>query len=325
MNMKAIVFTNYGTHDNLQLKEVEKPSPQENEVLVKVHAVSLNDWDWQMLQGIPFANRLMNGLFKPKKTILGSDIAGRIESVGSGVTRFKPGEEVYGDLSGDWGGFAEYVCARENFLAKKPATMTFEEAAAIPQAGMLAVQGLIDVGKIHGGQKILINGAGGGVGTFGIQIAKMHECEVTGVDNTSKLEMMRSLGFDHVIDYTKEDFTKNGKAYDLILDTKSNRPMLNYLRALAPNGMYATVGGDIKRILQVALCGLLMSKTSKKKMKVVMLKQNKDLEYMNKLFEAGKLKFIIDGPFALEDVPNAFKLFGEGKHKGKIVIRVARE
>ncbi|MGE5798385.1 MAG: NAD(P)-dependent alcohol dehydrogenase [Ignavibacteria bacterium] len=340
--MKAIVYTKYGTHETLQLKELEKPAPKENEVLVKVYAVSINDWDWQLLQGIPFINRLINGLLKPKKNILGSDIAGRVEAVGKNIKRFRPGDEVYGDLSGDWGGFAEYVCARENLLALKPSSMTFEEAAAIPQAAMLAVQGLIDKGEIKSwpasparsdspetrraaGLKLLINGAGGGVGTFGVQIAKLYGAEVTGVDNPGKLEMMRSIGFDHVIDYTKEDFTKNGNSYDLILDVKTNRSVFDYARALSPNGIYATVGGSTARLIQVLLLGPCIKMIYKKNMRLVALKQNKDLVYMNELFETGKVKPVIDGPYSLDEVPEAFKHFGEGNQKGKVVISITRD
>ena len=231
--MKAIVYTKYGGPEVLQIKEVEKPLPKDDEVLIKVHAVSINDWDLGLLHG-DFINRMLNGLRKPKRTILGSDIAGRIEAIGKNISKFKIGDEVYGDLSGRWGGFAEYVCAPEKALALKPAAMSFEEAASIPQAAMLAVQGLIDKGKIHAGQKLLINGAGGGVGTFGVQIAKLYGIEITGVDSTVKLDMLRSMGFDHVIDYTKEDFTKNGQRYDLILDAKTNRSMFDYARALSP-------------------------------------------------------------------------------------------
>ncbi len=249
--MKAIVYTEYGTPDALELKEVDKPTPKDDEVLIKVHAVSINDWDWCLLLGTPFINRLINGLLKPKKRILGSDIAGRIEAVGKNVKQFHVGDEVYGDLSGDWGGFAEYVCAREHLLALKSASMTFEEAAAIPQAGMLALQGLRDIGHIQPGQKLLINGAGGGVGTFGVQLAKLYGVDdVTGVDNSGKLDMMRSMGFDHVIDYTKEDFTKNGQCYDLILDNKMNRSVFDYMRALSPNGIYVTTVGSMARFLQ---------------------------------------------------------------------------
>ena len=242
--VKAIVYTKYGGPEVLKIKEIEKPYPKDDEVLIKVYAASINDWDWGLLQG-DLINRLLNGLLKPRKKILGSDIAGRIEAVGNNVKRFQPGEEVYGDLSGQWGGFAEYVCTHEKTLATKPAGMSFEEASAIPQAAMLAVQGLLDKGNIQPGQKLLINGAGGGVGTFAVQIAKLYGVEVTGVDSTSKLDMLRSIGFDHVIDYTREDFTKNGQCYDLILDVKTNRSMFDYTRALCPNGIYVTVGGSM--------------------------------------------------------------------------------
>jgi NADPH:quinone reductase-like Zn-dependent oxidoreductase len=319
--MKAIVYHKYGTPDVLELSEIDKPLPKEDEVLIKVHAVSINDWDLGLLDG-DFINRMLNGLRKPKRKILGSDIAGRIETVGKNVTKFKTGDEVYGDLSGQWGGFAEYVCANEKALALKPAAMSFEEAAAIPQAAMLAVQGLIDKGKIKQGQKLLINGAGGGVGTFGIQIAKLYGVEVTGVDNTGKLELMRSMGFDHVIDYTKEDFTRNGKCYDLILDVKTNRSMFDYARALCRNGVYVTVGGSIGRLFQSILLAPWISMMHKKHIRLVALKTNKDLSYMNELFEAGKVKPVIDGPYRLDQVPEAFRLFNKGEHKGKIVITI---
>jgi len=318
--MKAIVFTKYGTPDVLELREVDKPVPKDDEVLIKVHAVSINDWDWGALQGIPFINRLLFGLLKPKKKILGSDIAGRIEAVGKNVEQFQSGDEVFGDLSGEWGGFAEYVCARENALALKPASMTFDEAAAIPQAAMLAVQGLRDKGQIQPGQKLLINGAGGGVGTFAVQIAKLYGVEVTGVDSSGKLDMLRSMGFDQVIDYTQEDFTKNGQCYDLILDVKTNRSIFDYTRALSPNGSYVTVGGSMARLFQFLFLGPLISLISKKKIRIVALKPNKDLAYLNELFEAGKVKPVIDGPYKLSEVPKAFRHFGEGRHKGKVVI-----
>ena len=317
--MRAIVYHKYGTPDVLKLEEVDKPAPRDDEVLIKVYAVSINDWDWGLLHG-DFINRLLNGLSKPKKKILGSDIAGRIETVGKNVSQFKPGDEVFGDLSGRWGGFAEYVCARENSLALKPPSMSFTEAAAIPQAAMLAVQGLIDKGQIHEGQKLLINGAGGGVGTFGIQIAKLYGVEVTGVDNTGKLDMLRSMGFEHVIDYTKEDFTKNGKCYDLILDVKTNRSMVAYARALSRNGVYVTVGGSTARLLQALLLAPWIRMIYKKYIRIVALKTNKELAYLNKLFEAGKIKPVIDGPYKLEEVPEAFRHFGRGTHKGKVVI-----
>ena len=319
--MKAIVYYKYGTPDDLELKEVDKPVPGDDEVLIKVFAASINDWDLGLLGG-DFINRILNGLRKPKRKILGSDIAGRIETVGKNVKKFRQGEEVYGDLSGQWGGFAEYVCTKEKFLALKPAAMHFEEAAAIPQAAMLAVQGLIDKGKIKNGQKLLINGAGGGVGTFGIQIAKLYDVEVTGVDSTAKLEMMRSMGFAHVIDYTKEDFTKNGKCYDLILDVKTNRSMFDYARALCRNGVYVTVGGSTSRLFQSLLLAPWIRIIHKKHIRLVALKQNKDLNYMNELFEAGKLRVVIDGPYRFDQIPDAFRIFSKGEHKGKIVIRI---
>jgi len=294
-------------------------------VLVKVYAASLNDWDWGLLHG-DFINRMMFGLLRPKKQILGSDIAGRVEEVGKNVSRFKIGDEVYGDLSGrNWGGFAEYVCANEKALEQKHPEMSFEDAAAIPQAGMLAVQGLIDKGKIHSGQKLLINGAGGGVGTLAIQIAKLYGVEVTGVDSTGKLNMLRSVGFDHVIDYTKEDFTKNGKCYDLILDVKTNRWVFNYTRALCPRGVYVTVGGSIARVLQLIILSPWIAMFLKKRVCLVALKPNKDLLYMNDVFDNGKVKPVIDGPYKLSEVPEAFRIFGKAEHKGKIVITISKK
>jgi NADPH:quinone reductase-like Zn-dependent oxidoreductase len=320
--MKAVVYQKYGSPDVLQLKEVEKPVPKENEVLVKVYAVSINDWDLGLLQGTSFLNRLISGSLKPRKNILGSDIAGIIEAVGKKVKLFKPGDEVFGDLSGNWGGFAEFVCAPENMLALKSSKMTFEEAAAVPQAGMLAVQGLIDKGNIQNNQKLLINGAGGGVGTIGVQIAKVFNVDITGVDSSEKLELMSSLGFDHVVDCTKEDFTKNDQSYDLILDVKTNRSIFKYIKSLKPNGIYVTVGGSTGRLLQAFLLKSFIKLSKKKNVCVVALKQNKDLIYLTELFESGKLKPVIDGSFRLEEVPKAMKTFSKGEHKGKLVITV---
>ena len=317
--LKALVYTTYGGPEVLQLEEVEKPFPKEDEVLIKVHAVSINDWDYGLLQG-DFMTRVLNGFLKPRRKILGSDIAGYVEAVGNKVTGLKVGDAVYGDLSGRWGGFAEYCCAPETALALKPANMTFEDAAAIPQAAMLAVQGLIDTGKISTGQKLLINGAGGGVGTFALQIAKLYGVEITGVDSTAKLDLLRTMGFDHVIDYTREDFTKNGQCYDLILDVKTNRSMFAYTRALCPNGVYVTVGGSLSRLLQAFLLGPWISRFRKKHLRIVALKPNKDLGYMNELFEAGKVKPVIEGPYQLTAFSEAFKIFGKGEHKGKVVL-----
>jgi NADPH:quinone reductase-like Zn-dependent oxidoreductase len=320
--MKAIVYTQYGGPENLQLKEIDKPTPKDDEVLVKVYAASINDWDWGLLYGDSI-NRIMFGLRKPKRQILGSDIAGVIEAVGKKCTQFKPGDEVFGDLSGKWGGFAEYVCAKESSLALKSPQMSFEQAAAIPQAGMLAVQGLIDKGKIKQGQSLLINGAGGGVGTFGIQIAKQFGVEITAVDSASKLDMLRSLGADHVIDYKKVDFTKNGKEYDLVLDVKTNRSLFDIARALKPGGTYVTVGGSIGKLLQALFVSPWIKLTKKRKISVVALKTNKDLLYMNELFESGKLKPIIDGRYKLEDTPAAMQYYSTAAHKGKVVISVS--
>lgn len=317
--MKAIVYTKYGTPDVLEIQQIDKPVLQEDEVLIKVFAVSLNDWDLGLLEG-DFVNRMLNGIRQPKIKILGSDVAGRIESVGRNVKKFRVGDDVFGDLSGRWGGFAEYVCAREDVLALKPPSMSFVQAAAIPQAGMLAVQGLIDKGKIRSGQKVLINGAGGGVGTFAVQLGKLFGVEMTGVDSNAKLDMLRAIGFDHVIDYKSEDFTKNGPRYDLILDAKTNRSIFSYARALRPGGTYVTVGGSIARLLQILILAPLVSLISKKKIVIVALKPNKDLAYLSKLFEEGKVKPLIDGPYPLDEVPKAVRLFGKGLHKGKVVF-----
>lgn len=322
-SMKAIELDNYGGPEQLHLKDVEKPAPGDREVLVAVHAVSVNDWDWGLMKG-DFVNRLLNGISKPKRRILGSDIAGRVEAVGKMVTRFKVGDEVYGDLSGTWGGFAEYVCANENALGFKPPGMTFEQAAAIPQAGMLAVQGLIDVGRVKSGDKILINGAGGGVGTFALQILKSYDVSVTVVDTAEKLEMLRALGAVRGIDYRREDFTAGEERYDLILDTKTNRSVFRYLRVLAKGGRYVTVGGSIPRLLQAFVWGPLISLFTSKKVLIVALKANKDLDFMSRLFESGQVVPVIDGPYRLEDVPEAFRIFERGEHRGKMVIQVRR-
>jgi len=320
--MQAAVYNKYGLPEVLKIEEVKKPILNDNEVLVKVYAVSINDWDWGLLTGTPLANRFINGLQKPKRKILGSDIAGVIEAVGKNVKKLKIGDEVYGDISNYWGGFAEYVCAPENAVELKSAEMTFEQAASIPQAGMLAAQGLIDKGEIKNGQKILINGAGGGVGTFGVQIAKLYSAEVTGVDNSGKLEMMRLLGFDQVIDYTKEDFTKLNKKYDLILDTKTNRSVFKYIKVLNSKGKYVTVGGSTFRLLQVLIFSSLIKLIFKKHFRMVFLKMNKDLNYMNELFESGKMRPVIDGNYELEEIRKAFEYYRKENQKGKIVITV---
>ncbi|UCE37471.1 MAG: NAD(P)-dependent alcohol dehydrogenase [Thermoplasmata archaeon] len=320
--MKAMVFEKYGQPDVLQLKEVEKPTPKDDEVMVKVLAASVNDWDWGVLRGKPLVNRLIFGLTRPKKSnILGCDIAGKVESVEKNVTKFKPGDEVFGDLSeGSWGGYAEYVCASENELVPKPAKMTFEEAAAVPQVGSMVVKGLLDMGNVKPGQRVLFNGAGGGVGTLGVQIAKSLGAHVTGVDKASKLDILLKLGADEVIDYKKEDFTKNRKQYDLILDVMVNRSMFAYKRALSPNGIYLMMGGSIPRIFLIAIVSPLIIRG--KKLKILALNPNKGLDVFSELFEAGKVKPVIDRTYPLSELPEALEYFGESHHKGKIIIKI---
>jgi len=321
--MKAVVMDSYGTPDVLELRDVATPTPKADQVLVRVRAASVNDWDWGLLRGAPI-NRLFSGVLTPRVRILGGDIAGHVEAVGADVKALQPGDEVYGDLCmSGFGAFAEYVCAPEKGLAHKPAAMTFEQAAAIPQAGELAVQGLIDVGRIHSGMTLLLNGAGGGVGTFALQMAKLHDVNVTAVDKPGKLGMLSAMGADHVIDYLEEDFTRGGRRYDLILDVKTNRSPLDYLRALNPNGTYVTVGGSIPRLLQALVMGPLTSRLYHKHLRLVGLRPNKDLNYINELFERGKLLPVIDGPYTLADLPEALRLFGTGDHKGKIIVTIA--
>lgn len=259
--MNAIVLTEFGSTGVLQFRDVEKPHPKKGEVLLKVYATAINDWDWVFMRGRPLAYRPLLGIFKPKVTILGAEVAGRVESVGGAVQKFRPGDEVYGDISkSGFGGFAEYVCVHEDALALKPEEMTFEEATSLPHAAMLAMQGLIDCGGLREGQRVLINGAGGGVGTLGVQIAKLYGAETTGVDSAKKLDALRTAGFDHVVDYEREDFTERGQRYDLILDTKTTRSPWKHARALHDNGTYVTVGGDTHRILQTLCLGPVFRK-----------------------------------------------------------------
>ena len=323
--MKAIVYTKYGPPDVLQLKEVERPTPKENEVLVKIHAASLNAYDWHLLTADIFLVRLMGGgLLKPKNTLLGADIAGRVEVVGRNVKQFRPGDEVFGDIAA-WGngGFAEYVSVPENALALKPANLSFEEAAAVPMAAVTALQGLRDQGQIQPGQKVLINGASGGVGTFALQIAKSFGAEVTAVCSTRNLDTARSLGADHVIDYTQEDFTQNGQQYDLILAVNGYHPISAYKRALTPQGIYVMAGGSTTQIFQAMLLGPWMSKNGGKKMGNVSAKQNqKDLVFMKELLEAGKVVPVIDRRYPLSETAEAFRYLGEGHARGKVVISI---
>ncbi len=319
--MKAIVYTKYGPPEVLELKEVEKPTPKEDEVLIKVYSASVNYSDWTFVRGEPFLVRLMyTGLFKPKNTILGADIAGQVEAVGRNVKQFQTSDEVFGDISAcGWGGFAEYVSVPENALALKPANMTFEMAAAVPQAAVVALQGLRDKGQIQPGQKVLINGASGGIGTFAVQIAKSFGAEVTGVCGTRNLEMLYSIGADQVIDYTQEDFTQNVQRYDLILDIVANRSVSDYSRALSPKGTYVAVAFNPNSLL----LGSMISKTEGKKVGSLAHKPKvKDLVFMKELIESGKVVPVIDRRYPLSEVPEAVRYYGEGHPLGKLVITV---
>jgi NADPH:quinone reductase-like Zn-dependent oxidoreductase len=323
--MKAIVTTQYGSPDVLQLKEIEKPTPKDDEVLIKVLATSVNAADWHLLRGDPFLVRLMYGLFTPKTTILGADIAGRVEAVGQNVTRFKVGDEIFGDnASGGFGGFAEYVCARADSFELKPSALSFEQAAAVPMAAVTALQGLRNSGQIQAGQKVLIHGASGGVGTFAVQIAKSFGAEVTAVCSSNKMDLMRSLGADHVIDYTKEDFTKNGQQYDLIFAANGNRSIFDYKRALSPKGIYVMAGGSMTQMMQSLLLGPWISMTGAQKMLGLQAKPNhKDLAFVNKLLETGKVVPVMDRSYPLDEVPDALRYVEQGHAKGKVVINVA--
>ena len=334
--MKAIVHTTYGTPEVLQLKEIEKPTPKEDEALVKAHASSLNAAEFEILRGNWSA--CFTGPLRPKHKILGTDIAGRIEAVGSNVTQFEPGDEVWGDLSFPLhcGAFAEYVCVPEHALRLKPTGMTFKEAAAVPAAGVVALQNLrgvgstsrsfllSDKGEIQPGQKVLINGAGGGAGTFAVQITKSRGAEVTGVDSAAKLDMLRAIGADHVIDYTQEDFTKNGQRYDLILDVVASRSIFDYRRALSPTGVFVCVGGSLTTILQAFLLGPLLSRNGSRKMGIVMWKPNnqEDLSILEALIAASKVTPVIDKCYPLSEVPEALRYLEAGHAQGKVVIRV---
>ena len=319
--MQAIVHTTYGSPDSLELREVDKPVPKDDEVLIQVHASAVNDWEWALLRGKPVFMRAIGGVLKPKIRIMGCDVAGRVEAVGGNVKHLKAGDAVYGDLSeSGFGGFAEYVCAPEESVAAKPRNVTYEQAAAIPHAGMLAQQGLTDIGRVDQVQTLLINGAGGGVGTLGVQLAKLHGVQVTGVDSGLKQDFMRSLGFDRVIDYTQTDFTRTGESYDLILDAKTTRSPFAYPRALKPNGTYVTVGGSMFRLLQCLAFGRWIARTRHKNVRLLALKPNKGLNDMTKLVEAGSVVPSIDAVYPLAEVPEALRRFGAAKHLGKIVI-----
>ena len=317
--MKAVVYTRYGSPEVLRFTDVEKPAPKDNEVLVKVRAVSLNRSDWEGLRGKPLYARVM-GPLRPRHHILGSDIAGRVEAAGRTTSRFQPGDDVFADILSSMGGFAEYVCVPESALAPMPAGMGYEEAAALPQAGAIALQGIRDKGQVQPGQKVLINGAGGGSGMYAVQLAKLGGAEVTGVDNPEKLEFIRALGADHVIDYTRADFTRDGRRYDLILDLAAHRSVLAYKGSLAPGGRYLYVGGSAATLLQVLLIGPLLGRTEGKKLRLLAVRLGVErLAPLVGLCQAGTIATVIDRRYRLPEVPEALRYLGEGHAKGKIV------
>jgi NADPH:quinone reductase-like Zn-dependent oxidoreductase len=324
MKMKAIVYEKYGPPEVLKLEEVEKPIPKDNEVLVKVYATSVNVEDLDYLTGKSWAVRMI-GPLKPKYRILGFDVAGRVEAVGKDVKEFQCGDKVMGDLfNHGFGAFAEYVCAPEKAFVLKPASMTFEEAATVPSRAILALQGLSGKRQLHSGQNVLINGAGGGVGPFAVQIAKYFGAEVTAVDSTKKLEMLRSIGADHVIDYNEEDFTKNGQQYDLILDIAGHHSVFDYKRVLSSNGIYSLVGGSRFTIFQTLFLGPLISMATSKKIGIIAWKPNRkqDLDLIKELIESGKVVPVIDRRYQLTEAAEALQYFEEGQPQGKVVITV---
>jgi NADPH:quinone reductase-like Zn-dependent oxidoreductase len=323
--MKAFIHTKYGSPDVLELVEIEKPAPVEGEVLVKIQAASVNAYDWHLLTADIFLVRFMGGgLLRPKEPKTGADISGQVEAVGANVTQFKVGDEVFGDVSAArGGGFAEYVTSPEKLLAPKPSNLTFEQAAAVPMAGLTALQGLRDVGQIQAGQKVLIHGASGGVGTFAVQIAKSFGAEVTAVCSSRNVDQARSLGADAVIDYTKEDFTQNGQKYDLILAANGSRSLSDYQRALAPQGIYVMAGGTFSQIFQAMLLGPRKSKPGGQKLGGVSAKVSQnDLLILKEMIEAGKIVPVIDKRFPFKETPEAVRYLGTGHARGKVVILI---
>jgi len=319
--MKAIVYTEYGPPDVLQFTEVAKPTPKDDEVLIRIHAASLNSLDWRLMRGkLVFARLFAGGLRKPKDGRPGRDVAGQVEAVGRNVTQFKPGDEVFGACRG---AFAEYACTIEDRLALKPANISFEDAAAVAVAALTALQGLRDKGHIQRGQKVLIDGASGGVGTFAVQIAKSFGAEVTAVCSTRNVETARSIGAHHVIDYTREDFTRSGQRYDLILAANAYHSIFDYRRALGQNGIYVMAGGGGAQILQGMLLGPLLSLIGSKKMRFFITKRSKtDLALLKDLLEAGKIVPVIARRYPLRDAAEALRYLAEGHAQGKVVITV---
>jgi NADPH:quinone reductase-like Zn-dependent oxidoreductase len=320
--MKGIVYTRYGSPEVLEAQEVQKPVPTDDEVLIRVCTSSINVEDLDYLKGNSWAVRML-GLFKPKYNILGFDVAGIVEEAGKNITQFKPGDEVMGDLFNfGFGAFADYVCAPEKALVHKPVKLTFQEAASVPSRAVLALQGLRGKRPLKPKHKVLINGAGGGVGTFAVQIAKFFGAEVTAVDSAVKLDMLRSIGADHIIDYAEQDFTRNGQQYDLILDIAAHHSIFDYRRALASNGIYSLVGGSRSAIFQTLFFGTVFSLLGKKKIGIIAWKPNnkEDLECVLELVESEKVRPVIDRCYPLAEVAEAFRYFEKGQPRGKIVI-----
>lgn len=320
--MKAIVYTRYGPPEVLHLSEVEKPVPKDDEVLIQVHAVSINGADREGLIGRPLYARI-GGLRRPGNPILGSDIAGIVEAAGREITEYKSGDEVFGEIPGYHGGFAEYACAPERTLMLKPAGLSFEQAAAIPQAGTIALRGIRTEGQVQPGQQVLINGAGGSTGSFAVQLARLAGAEVTAVDHTGKLDFLRSLGADQVIDYTRQDFTKMGVQYDLILDVIAHRSAFSYGQALKPNGTVFVVGGSVATLFQIVLLGPWIKKRTGKNIRLLMVPQNReDLMAITELITAGQVRTVIDRVYPLSETPEAMRYVASGEARGKVVIRV---
>lgn len=320
--MKAVVYSQYGSPDVLRLADVPTPVPKDDEILIRIRAVSLNRSDWEVLTGTPAYAR-MGGLRKPARAILGSDIAGRVEAVGPAHTEFQPGDDVYGDIMATLGGFAECVCVPGRNILRKPESMSYEQAATIPQSGVIAMRGIRVKGQVQSGERVLINGAGGGSGMFAIQLAKLQGADVTAVDNACKLDFMSAMGADHVIDYTREDFTTRGKPYDLILDLVAERSVFAYARALRPGGRYYAVGGALGTLLQIFLVAPLLTRREGKRLRVLMAIPNtKDITAMTALCESGTIRIAIDRVYPLAEVPDALRYLGEGRARGKVVVTV---
>ncbi|MGP0004118.1 MAG: NAD(P)-dependent alcohol dehydrogenase [Acidimicrobiales bacterium] len=319
--MKAIVSDQYGSPERLELADIDKPAVDDGGVLVRVSATSVNPFDWHLMRGLPYFIRLTSGLRRPKRTVLGVDLAGTVEKVGLNMTQFRAGDEVFGTCNG---AFAEYVCGREQDFAPRPIGLTFEQAAAIPIAACTALQALRDRGRVEPGQRVLINGAAGGVGTFAVQIAKAFGADVTGVCSTSNLELVRSIGADQVIDYTAEDFTRSGRQYDLMLDTVGNRPLSELRRAMAPKGTLLLVGGGGGRLLGPAtqlLAALVLSPFVSQRLLPVAARPTKhDLVVLKDLVEAGKITPVLDTVYPLTGAPDAIRHLETGHARGKIVI-----